>query len=135
VSSDDAIVTLKENLDYPAPDTSEIRCLVIGDRGGFAHCVLPAGAVSVAVKHRSVEEIWFVLEGRGEIWRGIGSEGRIDPLAAGDSLRIPPDTAFQFRAAKEADLKILIATMPPWPGRQEAIPATGPFRSDRAVHS
>jgi len=33
----------------------------------MAHFHLPAGQVSRAVRHRTVEEIWFVLSGRGEM--------------------------------------------------------------------
>ena len=33
--------------------------------GSLAHFELPAGAVSHAVTHRTVEEIWYVVAGRG----------------------------------------------------------------------
>jgi mannose-6-phosphate isomerase-like protein (cupin superfamily) len=32
---------------------------------------------------------------------------------------------FQFRTTSEEALCILIATMPPWPGKEEAVPVDG----------
>jgi mannose-6-phosphate isomerase-like protein (cupin superfamily) len=120
--ADETIRSLSLEHDYLAPDGSEIRLLVSGDNGGLAHCLLPAGKMSAAVRHRTVEELWYVLEGTCEIWRGRDDEPhRHDQIRAGDSLRIPVDTTFQFRAAPGSDLKLLLATMPPWPGAQEAV--------------
>lgn len=34
-------------------------------------------------------------------------------------------TAFQFRAEAGGDLKLLLTTMPPWPGAQEAVLTPG----------
>jgi mannose-6-phosphate isomerase-like protein (cupin superfamily) len=121
------VVPLKSRYDYLAPDGSEIRLLVTGMHGGLAHCVLPAGRTSSPVRHRTVEELWYVLEGGGEVWRQrAGEPPRIDAVCAGDSLRIPVDTQFQFRAVA-TDLKLLLATMPPWPGAHEAVAGTGGF--------
>ena len=47
-----------------APDGTLVRVLLALDRGSLAHFELPAGAVSHAVKHRTVEEIWYFLSGR-----------------------------------------------------------------------
>jgi mannose-6-phosphate isomerase-like protein (cupin superfamily) len=120
--NDEEIVPLKRGRDYIAPDGSEIRLLVSGALGGLAHCVLAPGKSSEAVTHRSVEELWYVLEGAGEIWRGApGERGEVERIRAGDSLRIRPNVRFQFRAIGDAPLKVLIATMPPWPGAGEAV--------------
>lgn len=119
---------LRAERDYLAPDGSEIRLLVEGTHGGLAHCTLPAGATSSPVRHRTVEELWYVLEGSGEIWRGReGEPERVDALSVGDSVRIPVGTAFQFRASPHRALKLLLATMPPWPGPEEAVPCAGGF--------
>lgn len=120
-----AVLPLRAQYDYLAPDGSEIRLLVNGEHGGLAHCVLPAGRKSSAVRHRTVEELWYVLEGQGEIWRGRAREERVDRVRRGDSIRIPVGTAFQFRAATTGSLELLIATMPPWPGAQEAVSTDG----------
>lgn len=126
--SEDRVCSLNAKYDYLAPDGSEIRLLVTGERGGLAHCVLPKGHTSAPVRHRTVEELWYVIEGVGEIWRGRdGETPRVDSLRAGDSVRIPVGVAFQFRASPDGDLKLLLATAPPWPGPQEAVSTPGHF--------
>jgi mannose-6-phosphate isomerase-like protein (cupin superfamily) len=119
--AEESVYSLPAKADYLAPDGSEIRLLAPGEHGGLAHCVLPAGNTSLAVRHRTVEELWYVLDGEGEIRRQRGTEIRQDLVRQGDSIRIPVDTVFQFRAAKHSDLKLLLTTMPPWPGKAEAV--------------
>ena len=53
--------------DAVAPDGSDVRILLGLTGGGMAHFALSPGQTSRAVTHRSVEEIWFFLSGRGEI--------------------------------------------------------------------
>jgi mannose-6-phosphate isomerase-like protein (cupin superfamily) len=125
-------ISLQQDYDYLAPDGSEIRLLSIGERANTCHCVLPAGSVSTAIRHRTVEELWYILDGAGEIWRAGHLEERIDRVTARDSMRIPVGVSFQFRAFDKAPLKVLIATMPPWPGADEAIPVDGHWNGDTA---
>jgi mannose-6-phosphate isomerase-like protein (cupin superfamily) len=121
------IKTLGAAIDATAPDGTAVRLFLSLAGGSMAHFELPAGAVSHAVAHRTVEEIWFVVSGRGSIWRRQESVERIDPLAAGTALTIPLGTAFQFRAEGDSALAFLAITMPPWPGMDEALPAQGPW--------
>jgi mannose-6-phosphate isomerase-like protein (cupin superfamily) len=113
--------------DATAPDGSEIRLLATGVEGArrasLCEVRLAAGAVSRPVSHRSVEEIWYVLEGRGQVWR-CPPGSRADPIAIhpGDAIVIPATWAFQF-AAGGAPLRFLCYTAPPWPGPDEAVPA------------
>lgn len=104
-----------------APDGSEIRELLIADGASMVHCTLPAGGVSMAVKHRTVTELWYVLGGAGRVWRcqPDGSETEIT-VAEGVCLRIATGCHFQFRADADAPLALLIVTLPPWPGMDEA---------------
>ena len=75
-----------------------------------------------------------MLEGSGDVWRGHGGEAhRQDAIRAGDSIRIPVGTAFQFRAGTDGDLKLLLTTMPPWPGSGEAVHVPGAFENAAAV--
>ena len=90
--------TLGAAVDAVAPDGTAVRLLLSLAGGSMAHFELPAAAVSHAVTHRTVEEIWFVLTGRGSIWRRQDGLERTDPLAPGTSLTVPLGTAFQFRA-------------------------------------
>ncbi len=106
--------------DAIAPDGSEVRVLCGLSRGGLAVFSLQPDSVSKAVAHRTVEEIWYVLSGRGRIWRKLGQQEEIDEIDAGVSLSIPTGTQFQFRCDSPEPLTVLGATMPPWPGEDEA---------------
>ena len=46
------------------------------DNGTVAHFELAPGRVSLAVVHRTVEEIWYIVGGRGEMWREQGGRER-----------------------------------------------------------
>jgi mannose-6-phosphate isomerase-like protein (cupin superfamily) len=119
---------------YLAPDGSEIRLLPTLDRGGLAHCTLQPGRSSLPVAHHTVEEIWFFLEGEGEVWRKQGEEQTVVYVSPGMSLTIPQGTHFQFRNMGTLPLRFLIATMPPWPGPQEAYPVVGYWETTPKNH-
>ena len=110
---------LGEDYDNLAPDGSQIRLLLTTDRGGIAHCTLEPGQVSQAEAHKAVEEIWYFLEGRGQVWRKPCDPAVIE-VFPGMSLTVPTGTHFQFRNNGETALRFLIVTMPPWPGKDEA---------------
>jgi mannose-6-phosphate isomerase-like protein (cupin superfamily) len=110
-----------------APDGTLVRVLLALDRGSLAHFELPAGAVSHAVKHRTVEEIWYFLSGQGEVWRADDKSEAIEPVGPGVCLTMPLGTAFQFRALGPGPLTFLAVTMPPWPGPDEAFRLEGPW--------
>ena len=111
--------------DAIAPDGSEVRLLAATERGSMAHFRLPAGAVSKAVAHRTVEGVWYFLSGRGEMWRRNGKGEETVAVAAGVSIAIPVGTTFQFRATGDSPLEAVAVTLPPWPGPAEAEPAEG----------
>ncbi len=119
------VMQLPEQPDYNAPDGSEIRLLPQTPAGGLAHCSLPAGRSSSAVRHRTVEEIWFVLGGEGQLWRKYGQTASITALRRGTAVKIPCQVHFQFRNTGTTRLEILISTMPAWPGPDEAVPVEG----------
>ena len=106
--------------DAVAPDGSDVRILVLSDRGSLAHFELAPGATSIAVAHRTVEELWFFVGGRGEMWRRLGEHEEVVPVEAGVSLTLPVGTRFQFRALGDEPLAAIGVTMPPWPGENEA---------------
>jgi mannose-6-phosphate isomerase-like protein (cupin superfamily) len=118
-------IKLKADYDKIAPDGSEIRLLPKMNRGSLCHCTLPVGRTSFAVKHKTIEEIWYILDGNGQIWRKNGDEETITDLKEGVSITIPTGTRFQFKNVGESPLKIIITTMPPWPGDDEAIRVEG----------
>ena len=106
--------------DAVAPDGSEVRVLCQGTRGGLAVFTLPPRAVAKAVAHRTVEEVWYILAGSGRMWRKLGGHEEIVDLSPGLSLTIPTGTHFQFRCDGDERLRVIGATMPPWPGASEA---------------
>lgn len=120
--------SLPEAADTLAPDGSEIRILPQLTRGSMVHARLPSGAVAKAVRHRTVEELWYVVAGRGAMWRRQDGREEIVELAPGVALSIPVGTAFQFRNTGTEPLDVVLVTMPPWPGAEEAIPEVGPWQ-------
>ena len=114
--------------DVVAPDGSDVRVLLRTANGSMAHFELAAGRASDPIRHRTVEEIWYVLAGTGEIWRKQGEREEIVPLVSGTCITIPRGAHFQFRASAAAALSAIGITMPPWPGADEAIAVAGIWR-------
>jgi mannose-6-phosphate isomerase-like protein (cupin superfamily) len=110
-----------------APDGSMVRVLVRTAGGSMARFTLPPFAVSRAVVHRSVDEVWYFLAGRGRMWLRDGEHATIIDIAPGLSVAIPVGTAFQFRSGSAEPLQAIGVTMPPWPGEDEAIFVPGPW--------
>jgi mannose-6-phosphate isomerase-like protein (cupin superfamily) len=123
---------LPNERDAAAPDGSDVRVLLQLGRGGMAHFELGSGQTSRAVAHRTVEEIWYILAGRGEMWRRRGDRQETVTLEPGTCLSIPVGTHFQFRATDAGPLAAVAVTMPPWPGQDEAYEVTGAWPADPA---
>jgi mannose-6-phosphate isomerase-like protein (cupin superfamily) len=113
-------MTLPNGCDVIAPDGSEVRVLLSLTGGSMAHFSLPAGQVSRAVRHRTVEEIWYVLGGAGEMWRADPGGETVVALSPGVCLTIPVGVRFQFRSLGDEPLAAVAVTMPPWSGDAEA---------------
>jgi mannose-6-phosphate isomerase-like protein (cupin superfamily) len=118
---------LPTHRDAVAPDGSDVRVLLQTQGGSLAHFELAAGQTSVAVRHRSVEEIWYFLRGQGEMWRESGDHEQVVSVSAGVCVTIPLGTSFQFRAGGDESLAAVGATIPPWPGEDEALIVSGPW--------
>lgn len=116
---------LAAEADAIAPDGSQVRLLAAITRGSMAQFRLPPGAVSKAVAHRTVEELWYFTRGVGRFWRRRGAAEEVIDVFAGLSLAIPVGTAFQFRNDGDEALEAVGVTMPPWPGADEAYAVTG----------
>jgi len=111
--------------DVVAPDGSDVRVLLGLRGGGMAHFTLAPGETSVPVAHRTVEEIWFVVSGRGEMWRKNAQREDIVALEPGVCVTIPLGTRFQLRSLDGEALTAVAVTMPPWPGDGEAYEVEG----------
>jgi mannose-6-phosphate isomerase-like protein (cupin superfamily) len=122
-----------------APDGSTVRPLgVLPGAASMARFELSPGAVSRAVSHATVQELWHVVAGSGELWRRRAADGHseITALRPGVTVSIPLGTAFQFRAGPDAALLIVAATMPPWPDTaEEARPEPGPWSPSAPLES
>lgn len=118
---------LPESMDAIAPDGSEVRVLLRNKAGSMAHFRLRPGQVSTAVRHRSIDEIWYFIEGAGELWRrqqnnhqlSADSEEFIEEIVqvnAGVCITIPCGTEFQLKAGADCALSAIGISSPPWPG-------------------
>lgn len=114
--------------DVIAPDGSDVRILLGLQGGGMAHFELAPGLVSVAVTHKTVEEVWFFLSGRGEMWRKSETQEEVTPVEPGVCITIPLGVRFQFRALGDTPLAAVAVTMPPWPGEDEAVMVEGKWQ-------
>jgi mannose-6-phosphate isomerase-like protein (cupin superfamily) len=112
-----------------APDGSAVRVLVHTGSGSMARFSLPPFAVSRAVKHRTVDEVWYFLSGRGRMWLLSDDRATIIDVAPGLSVVISVGTAFQFRSDSAEPLQAIGVTIPPWPGEDDAIVVPGPWQA------
>ena len=65
------------------------NCLPTMTGDGPCHCTLLVGKTSSPVAHRHVEDIWYVLEGEGKVWREASGVEEVVRVSAGTSLTIP----------------------------------------------
>jgi mannose-6-phosphate isomerase-like protein (cupin superfamily) len=92
----------------------------------MAEFELAPGETSVAVHHRTVEEIWYFLKGHGEMWRQAGNgEPSVVIVEPGVCISLPLGTHFQFRSDGSEALTAIGVTIPPWPGDGEAVRSDG----------
>ena len=91
----------------------------------MAHFTLPPRAISKAMAHRTVEEIWYFLAGRGRMWRRLGLHEAEVEVGPGASITIPVGTHFQFRSDSDEPLVAIGVTIPPWPDEGDADPVLG----------
>jgi mannose-6-phosphate isomerase-like protein (cupin superfamily) len=119
--------TLHESqaLSVTAPDGARVRVLLALQRGSMAVFELEPGQVSAPVRHRNVEELWYVLSGEGEMWRRDAVGEAVVSLRPRLCLSLPLGTDFQFRCLGSETLRVVAVTLPPWPGADEALPAAG----------
>jgi mannose-6-phosphate isomerase-like protein (cupin superfamily) len=114
--------------DVVAPDGSNVRILLALAGGSMAHFELESGETAAAVRHRTVEEIWYFLSGYGEMWQRLDDDEGIVAVGAGTCITIPLGTEFQFRSTGPGPLAAVAVTMPPWPGPDEAVLVDGPWQ-------
>ncbi len=116
----DGPFTARREAAETAPDGSAVIPLARAPGASHCFCTLPAGQVSRAVAHRTVEELWYCLAGRGEFYSSGLNNGEPFAVQTGMSWRVPPRFVFQFRNPGPAELSFVITTLPAWPGDAEA---------------
>lgn len=103
--------------------------VLLGLAGGdMAHFSFAPGQTSRAVVHRTVEEIWYVVAGSGELWRKQGEREEVVALEPGVCATLPLGTHFQLRAGPSG-VAVVAATLPPWPDDGEAVLVAGRWRA------
>lgn len=113
-------VIIPKDYQHTSPAGAEVRLLMNNPHGGMAHCTLKANTISKPVTHKSVSEFWYVLSGKGQIWRKNHEKEEITDLTPGISIDILLGTCFQYRS-DQTDLVFICITMPPWSGSDEAM--------------
>jgi mannose-6-phosphate isomerase-like protein (cupin superfamily) len=122
--------TIGSDADVKAPDGSDVRLLLEMTRGSMAHFSLHPRHVSKAVVHKTIEEIWYFVRGKGRMWRSLGSSEQTVDVFPGVSITIPTGAKFQFRNDGDEPLEAIGVTMPPWPGADEAAEVEGVWQPD-----
>jgi mannose-6-phosphate isomerase-like protein (cupin superfamily) len=105
-----------------AEDGLEVRELLRVTAGSTAHFQLTGGRTGRAVRHLTIDEVWYVVGGRGEMWRRHGGDDTVTPLRPGTCVAILAGTSFQVRSFGRDPLEAIAFTSPPWPGEGEAVP-------------
>jgi dihydrofolate reductase len=100
---------------YVTKDGSLIRELmhpaVQGNRGqSLAEALLAPGGQTKLHRHRTSEEIYYFLEGRGTMRLGGGAF----PVQAGDTVAIPAGATHSVTNSGDTVLRILCASAPPY---------------------
>ena len=108
-----------------APDGSDVRVLLGTARGGLAHFEFAPDQVAPAIRHRTVDEVWYFVKGTGRMWTSGGPDDGVE-VGPDSCVSIPVGDSFQVRTGAEP-LAAVAVTMPPWPGEDEAEIVAGPW--------
>jgi len=100
---------------FVTADGSTIRSLL--DRSNapvrhqsLAEATIEAGEATVRHRHLESEEIYYLVEGAGE----MELDGERRAVSAGDAVLIPPSAWHQIRATGPGPLRLLCACAPPY---------------------
>jgi mannose-6-phosphate isomerase-like protein (cupin superfamily) len=100
---------------FATTDGSTIRSLLDRSNAPVAHqslaeATIGAGEATLRHYHRASEEIYYLVEGAGE----MEIDGERATVGAGDAILIPPGAWHQIRASGDGALRLLCACAPPW---------------------
>lgn len=94
---------------FVTKDGSTIREYVHSERQSLAEASLEPGRATQRHYHARSEEIYLILEGRGEL--EVDGDRRV--VAAGDAILIPPGAWHELRAGGEG-VRLLCCCVPPY---------------------
>lgn len=112
--------------DTTAPDGAEIRVLIDRPQGAtrlsVAEALVKPGERTVCVSHQTIEEVWYIVRGKGVFHRLSPDSGeeQAAEVVPGDALLIPVEHRFWVENTGADDLVFLCCGTPPWPGPDEA---------------
>jgi quercetin dioxygenase-like cupin family protein len=86
--------------DAIAPDRSEVRVLCSTGQGSLAQFTLPPQAVSKAMAHHTVEEVWYFLSGRGQMWRRLHDHEEVSTWSPALPSRSRLEPTFTFALSR-----------------------------------
>ena len=100
---------------YITKDGSSIRELMHPELHGnsnqsLAEATVPPGVVTALHQHMHTEELYYILQGTGEMTLGERSFS----VTSGDTIYIPPNTPHQIFNPDQIDLIFLCACCPPY---------------------
>lgn len=100
---------------FTTADGSTIRVLLDAELGGareqsLAEATLAPGQATERHHHARTEEIYYVLEGEGE----MEVDGERAPVGPGDAILLRPGAWHQIRATGEGILRFLCCCAPPY---------------------
>ena len=109
------IRALSDTVPFVTADGSTIRSLL--DRAtapvrqqSLAEATVRAGTATTRHYHRVAEEIYYLLDGHGEM-EIDGVQARVGP---GDAILIPAGAWHQITAGGDADIRMLCCCSPPY---------------------
>jgi mannose-6-phosphate isomerase-like protein (cupin superfamily) len=76
----------------------------------LAEATIPAGEATARHYHRVLEELYYVVSGRGD----MELDGEHREVGPGDAILIPPGAWHQLRADQGDEIKILCCCAPPY---------------------
>jgi mannose-6-phosphate isomerase-like protein (cupin superfamily) len=109
------IRSLQEAKPFTTKDGSTIRELLglptsSANNQSLAEATLRPGGATQRHYHRETEEIYYVIEGSGEM-EVDGERAQVSP---GDAVLIPPGAWHEIRAAAAGPLRFLCCCAPPY---------------------
>ena len=83
---------------------------------GVALAIAKPDTVSIPVQRKDLEELYFVIAGKGEVWlKDIESEKeKVVVLKPGTIIQIPSTSVVQYRNTGKKNLILLVPTNPPY---------------------